>query len=72
MVTPESVANVPMDAGSQVSFVLRRLDNVWSLAHFSQEQGSSTNVQARVFAALPVAPNPSPLTVLQIDNSPRE
>ena len=72
VVTPESVANVPKEAGNQASFVLRRLDNVWSLAHFSQDQESSTNTQARVFAALPVAPSPSPLTVLQIKNFPLE
>ena len=72
VVTPESVANVPEDAGNQPSFVLRRLDNVWSIAHFPQDQESSTNTQARGFAAFPVAPNPSPLTVLQIRNSPLE
>ena len=70
VVTPESVANVPKEAGNQASFVLRRLDNVWSLAHFSQDEESSTNTQARVFAALPVAPSPSPSTVLQIKNFP--
>ena len=72
VVTPESVANVPKDAGNQASFVLRRLDNVWSLAHFPWGQESSTNTQARVFAVLPVAPSPSPLTVLQIENFPLE
>ncbi len=70
VVTPESVANVPKDADNQASFVLRRLDNVWSLAHFSLDQEPSTTTQARVFAALPVAPSPSPLTVLQIEDFP--
>ena len=72
VVTPESAANVPEEAGNQASFVLRRFDYVWSLAHFQQDQESSTNTQARVFAAFPVAPNPSPLTVLQIKNFPLE
>ena len=72
VVTPGSVKDVPKEASNKASFVLRRLDNVWSLAHFPQDQESSTNTQARVFAAFPVAPNPSPLTVLQIKNSPLE
>ena len=72
VVTPESVANVPKDSGNPATFILRRLDNVWSLAQLLQQQGSSTNTQARVFAMLPVAPDPSPLTVLQFDNLPQE
>ena len=72
VVTPEAVKDVPEEAGNSASFVLRRLDNVWSFAHFPWDQESSTNSQARVFAALPVAPSPSPLTVLQINNSPLE
>lgn len=70
VVTPESVVDVPEEAGNQTSFVLSRLDNVWSLAHFLPDQESSTNTQVRVFSAFPVAPRPSPLTVLQIENSP--
>ena len=72
LVTPGSVADVPKEVGNKASFVLRRLENVWGLAYFSQDQGSSTNTQARVFAAFPVATNPSPLTVLEIKNSPLE
>ena len=72
VVTPESVANLPKETDDRVSFVLRRLDNVWSLAHFPQDQESSTNRQARVFATFPVAPSPSPLTVLRIKNFPLE
>ena len=72
VVTPVSVENVPEEAGNQASFVLRRLDNVWSLAHFPLDQESPKNTQARVFAVFPVAPNPSPLTVLQIKNFPLE
>ena len=72
VVTPEPVADVSMREDSQASFVLRRLDNAWSLAHIRQDQESSTNIHARVFAAFPVAPRPSPLTMLQITNSPLE
>ena len=72
VVTPESVANVPKESGNQASFVLRRQDNVWIVAHFLQDQESSTNTQARVFATFPVAPSPSPFTVLQVKDSPLE
>ena len=70
VVTPDSVANVPKEPGNPASFVLSRLDNVWSVAHLPQDQESSTYAQLRVFAAFPVAPSPSPLTVLQIKNFP--
>ena len=70
VVTPDSVANVPKESGNRASFALRRLDNVWSVAHFPQDQESSTNTQARVFATFPVAPNSSPFTVFQIKNFP--
>ena len=72
LLTPGAVADVPKEVGNKASFVLRRLENVWGLAYFSQDQGSSTNTQARVFAAFPVAPNPSPLTVLEIKTPPLE
>ena len=72
VVTPDSVANVPKESGIQASFVLRRQDNVWILAHYLQEQESSTNAQAQVFATFPVAPSPSPLVVLQMKNFPPE
>ncbi len=74
VVTPRSVGDVPREADNLASFVLKRLDAAWSLAHvhFPQDQGSSSNIQARVFAAFPVAPRPSPLTVLQVKNSPLE
>ena len=72
VVTPRPVSDVPVEEDDQASFVLRRLDNAWSLAHLQQDQESSTNVHARVFAEFPVAPGPSPLTMLQIKNSPLE
>ena len=72
VVTPVSVPNVTEEAGNQASFALRRLDNAWSIAHFPLGQESSENTQARVFATFPVAPNPSPLTVLEIKNFPLE
>ena len=72
LVTPESVADLPRETGDRASFVLRRLDNAWSLAHFPKDQESSAKRQAREFATLPVAAGPSPLTVLHIKNFPPE
>ena len=72
VVTPVAVADVPAGAGNKASFVFRRLDNVWGIAHLSQDQESLTNTQVRVFAVFPVAPNPSPLTALQIKDFPVE
>ena len=70
VVAPESVANVPRELGSRASFVLRRLDKVWGVAHFLEDQESSTSTQVRVFGTFPVAPSPSPFAVLQIENFP--
>ena len=68
VVTPDSVTDAPNELGNQASFVFRRMDKVWDVAHFLQ--GSSTNTRVQVFGTFPVAPSPSPLTVFQIENFP--
>ena len=69
VVTPDSVPNVPEELSVHASFVLRKLDDVWTVAHFFQDEGS-TEIEARVIAQFLVDPSPSPFTVLQMKDFP--
>ena len=70
LVTPRSVPDVPQEIGNSITFVIQRFRNAWHIAHFLHDDEFPTNAQARVFASLPVSPQPSPLTRIVIDNDP--
>jgi hypothetical protein len=69
VVTPARIPNVPEEPGNHVTFLLQRSNNIWEIAHFAHEGEFPADAQIQVFAAFPVDPIPSPLTILKINES---
>ena len=72
IVTPRPVPDVPADDGPGTAFIIQRAQNAWVIARCLQF-GAGLNVsQAKVFARVPVDPEPSPLSRILINNFPAE
>ncbi len=72
VVTPVPVPNVPPEPGDRVTFVLQRSEDFWHIAHYPHDDESPESAQVQVFVSFPVDPNPTPLTVLKINEPQAE
>ena len=72
VVTPRPVPNVPQEPGRHITFVLQRFNDAWNIAHFPHDDELPGNAQVRVIATLPVSPNPSPQSQIEINDFPPE
>lgn len=70
VVTPRPVPDIPSDIGDSATFVFQRFNNTWHIAYFPHGDELPTSAQVRVFAAMPVLPEPSPLSKIVISNDP--
>ena len=68
--TPHPIPDVPYDIGSSATFVFQRFNNAWHIAHFPHGDELPAKAQVRVFATLPVLPQPSILTKIVIRDDP--
>ena len=70
IVRPRPVPDAPADDGSGAAFIIQRAQNAWVIARCLQFGAGLDVSQAKVFAQVPVDPEPSPLSRLLINNFP--
>ena len=70
MVRPRSMPEVPTVAGPGAAFMMQRVKNVWVVARCLDFGSGQEASRAVVFGQVPVDPDPSPLTVMNITNFP--
>ena len=71
-VIPWPVPNVPDEPGEHITFVLQRIEDTWYVAHFPHNSEFPERAHIRVFATLPVKPDPSPHIQLEINDFPAQ